>query len=68
MNSKCKRTTRKNMRRCLTMKKTYSKQLDCQCPPCLSGKNYVKCVKRSRLMPLRSKKGEILMRKLRGKP
>lgn len=58
MNSKCKRTTIKNRRRCLTMKKTYSNQLDCQCPPCLSGKNYVQCVKRSRLMPRRSKKNK----------
>ena len=55
MNSKCKRTTRKNMRRCLTMKKTYSRQLDCQCPTCLSGKTYVKCVKASRLKRRRSK-------------
>ena len=49
MNSKCKRTTLKNKKKCLTARKTYSKQLDCQCPSCLSGKIYVKCVKTSRL-------------------
>ena len=55
MNSKCKRTTLKNKKKCLTARKTYSKQLDCQCPTCLSGKNYVKCVKTSRLKRRTSK-------------
>ena len=29
MNSKCKRTTLKNRKKCFTARKTYSKQLDC---------------------------------------
>jgi len=55
MNSKCKRTTLKNIKNCLTARKTYSKQLDCQCPMRLSGKKYVKCVKTSRLKRRTSK-------------
>lgn len=55
MNSKCKQMTRKNKKKCLTVKKTYSKQLDCQCPTCLSGKKYVNCLKNSRLKRRRSK-------------
>jgi len=62
MNPNCKRTTLKNRKNCLTARKTYSKQLDCQCPMCLYGKNYVKCVKTSRLKrrKTKQKKGGIL--------
>jgi hypothetical protein len=62
MNSKCKRTTLKNRNKYFTARKTYSKQLDCQCPTFLSGKIYVKCVKESRLKrrKTKQKKGGIL--------
>jgi len=62
MNSKCKRTTLKNRKKCLAARKTYSKQLECQCPMCLSGKKYVNCVKTSRLKrrKTKQKKGGIL--------
>lgn len=42
----CKRGT---IKKCLRIKISYEKQLDCQCPFCMSAKNYQKCVRKSRL-------------------
>ena len=49
----CKRGT---IKKCLRIKTSYEKQLDCQCPFCMSAKNYQKCVGKSRLSQIHRNK------------
>jgi hypothetical protein len=49
----CKRGT---IKKCLRIKTSYEKQLDCQCPFCMSAKKYQKCVSKSRLSLIQKNK------------
>ena len=63
MNSKTERKTcrsktcrrKEKLSKCLRLAND-SKKLDCQCPTCLSGKRYVKCIRSSRLTKTRRHK------------
>ena len=59
MNSKTGRKTcrrkKGKLSKCLRLA-TDSKKLDCQCPTCLSGMPYVRCIRSSRLTKTRRRK------------
>ena len=50
---RCKRGV---IKKCLRIKTSYEKQLDCQCPFCLPTKKYHKCVSKSRLSRIHQNK------------